>query len=61
MNITKSNITEVIPNSNANCGNTNIPQTVKLIDRILTADCHYNNSPFFCEIKSEYPSTIIQP
>ena len=46
MNITKSNITEVIPNSNANCGNTNIPQTVKLIDIILIADCHYNNSPF---------------
>lgn len=61
MSITKSNITEVIPNSKANCGNTNIPQTVKLIDRILTADCHYKNSPLYCEVKSEYPSTIIQP
>ena len=61
MSIRKSNITEVIPNSKANCGNTNIPQTVKLIDRILIADCHYNNSSLFCEIKSEYPSTIMQP
>ena len=61
MSITKSNITEVIPNSSANCGNTNIPQTVKLIDRILTADYHYNNSLLYCEVKSEYPSTIIHP
>lgn len=59
MSITKSNITEVILNSNANCGNTNISQTVKLIDGILTADCYYHNSPLLCEVKSEYPSTIM--
>lgn len=58
MSITTSNIIEVIPKANAIFGNTNIAQTVRIMDKILTADYHYINSPLL--IKSEYPSNIMQ-
>ena len=60
MSITTSNITEVIPKANAIFGNTNIAQTVRLMDKILTADYHYINSPLLKNFRSEYPSNIMQ-
>lgn len=60
MSITTSNITEVIPKANAISGKTNIAQTVRLMDKILTADYHYINSPLLDTLKSEYPSNIMQ-
>lgn len=60
MSITKSNITEMIPIISANLGNTNIAHTVRLMDRTLTADYHYNNLLLFDVSKREYPSIVMQ-